>query len=263
MISNNYYYLAAALPPLQIGSPPELSFSEFQEMLRENLYDRDMQKVATIRRYVDIQNLRHFWKEEPLDPHGNLSDVEMEEAILEQTGLPEYVYEYLTSCEHDDERVRNLSQLVATYFREETAVADGFIKDYLTFEREMRLVFVGFRCKQWGRELARELQWEDPQDDLIVQLMAQKDAKSYEPPSEYEGLKGLFEEHKDNPLELNKALAEYRFNKVTEFCPLQPFSLDWILAYLVQLMIVERWAELDRQAGAALVESVVQKTGAR
>jgi len=247
------------LPDMQIGYPPDIGFNAFQFVLKTNLAPEDYAMTRVIRRYYDIQNIRFFWHKEELDPRGHFNENELEEALLTYTGFPEYVYEFLEKYEHLEERLQYFSALVEAYFQNEIEAADGFLKEYLTFEREWRLVLTGFRAKIMGRDLAKELQFEDPYDEIVAQIMAQKDAKSYEPPSRYSDLKALFEQHRDAPLKLHKALCEYRFRKVEKMYGIDVFSISRILAYMAQLIIVEKWLELDKKKGLQVVEAIVKE----
>lgn len=239
-----YYFVASALPPLQIDLPPELGFQEFADLLKDNLTEADLAKVWVMRYYYDIQNMRSWWKNEELDPRGNLDDVELEEALIAREGLPDYVQDFLEHYTTPESRLHHFSALPVAYFATESKIATGFLQKYLAFEREWRLVLSAFRAKQLGRDLTVELQFEDPNDDFVAQILAQKDAKTYTPPDEYQELKSLFETHVNDPIALHLALCEYRFNKIQELVGIDIFSIDRILGYMARLIIVEKWQAL-------------------
>lgn len=241
---NNYYFLATALPPLQLGISPELSFEEFQDLLKDNLSAHDYEQTEVIRRFYDIQNIRAFWKKEPLDPRGNLNEVELEEALLAREGFPDYVYEFLDLYESTSKRLEHFPALLGSFFKSEEKQAVGFLKEYLRFEREWRLVFTGLRAKELGRECVVELQFEDPNDDLVAQILAQKDSKTFISPEGYEQLTTLFEENVSAPVDLYKALCAYRFHRIEQMLAVDLFSLDRILGYMVQLIIIEEWVAI-------------------
>ena len=106
------------------------------------------------------------------------------------------------------------------------------------------------------RDVVRELQFEDPTDTIVTDILAQKDSPDYTPPQEYEDSKELFVRHADNPKALQRAVLEYRFAKYEELTENQFFSLDRILSYLARLMIVESWDSLDAEKGKALIEDL-------
>lgn len=255
----NYYFLASILPELQIGVPPEMKFQELQNLIKVNVTQSgDRQKVAGFRLYYDIQNIRALWREEPPSHRGNYDENELEEQLLTRSGLPGYIFDYMEVHEGTADRLRHFSFLLSSYFNEQIALSDGFLKKYYIFERDLRLVLLGLRAKRLGRDLIQELQYEDPQDDLVAQLLAQKDAVDYEPPEDYAEVKALFDEHADNPLELYQALAEFRFQKIDEMLGLDLFSIDRIIAYMAQLILVEKWIELDKQKGMNIVDTIVK-----
>lgn len=254
-----YYFVSTSLPELQVGYPSELTFSDMVNLMEVNLKTDDLLLTQVVRRYYDIQNIRSLMMEEEIDPRGNFNAKELEDAIATSTGLPEYVYDYLEQYDGTENRLRHFSSLISAYFKEEIQRATGFLEQYLTFEKEWRLVLTGFRAKQLGRNVAEELQFEDPDDDVVAQILAQKDAKYYEPPTQYEDLKVLFEQHKSDPLDLYQALCEYRFEKLNSWIEVEAFSIDRILGYLAQLVIVEKWMELDKKKGLDIVDQIVKE----
>ena len=254
-----YYYIVTSLPTLTIGMPPEISFAEFDNLLVNNLSSWEYSQTQVIRRYYDIQNIKAFWLKEPLDPRGNYNFNQLEEALLNRTGFPKYVYKFLDEHEELEARLSHFPELISAYFREESSGTIGFLKEYLQLEREMRLVLTGFRAKKLGRDPAIELQFEDPDDPIVAQILAQKNSPTYEPPSKYEDLKPLFEENYDSPLALHQALCEYKFEKVESMFGLEIFTLRRILAYMVQLILAEKWMELDKEKGMKVVETILKE----
>lgn len=121
-------------------------------------------------------------------------------------------------------------------------------------------MLMAFRAKKLGRDVAYELQFEDPYNDFVAQILAQKDSKAYEPPEKYSDLKALFEEHYDAPLQLHQALFEYQFQLLDNWVGFDQFSIDRILAYTVQLILVEKWLELDKKKGMEIVENFMKES---
>lgn len=254
-----YYFLTTYLPSLQFGVPPDISFEELEILFDENLSSKDLKQVEVIRRYYDLFNMRAFWKGEPLDPHGNWNENQLEEVLLEPARQPEYLRKYLEEYESTAERVSQFSRLLAAYFRNEEEHAEGFLKKYLQLERELRLILVGFRAKKMKRDLLKELQYEDPEEPIVAQILAQKDDLAFHPPEPYEELKPIFEANADNPMTLHQALLEWRYGKIQEFVGVQPFSIDRILGYFVRFILNENSLELDKIKGTKIVDSIVEE----
>lgn len=255
----NYYFLGTLLPDLSLDQPPEISFRELKQLLHDNLSDRDYEKACVIRNFYDMCNLRFYWKGEPLDPLGNLNENTLEEALVTRTVFPPYVFQFADKYENNEEKARHFPELLSTFFQNEIAQAHGAFKVYLTLERDLRLILLAFRAKKLGRDVVKELQYENPEDEIVAQILAQKDAQAYEPPEKYADLRPILAQYYDHPLELQKALAEYRLNKIEEILVKDPFSINRILAYLVELIIVEKWQQLDKQKGLEIVQSMLKE----
>lgn len=256
-----YYFLASLLPPLEIGRVPGLGFPELKELLRNNLTEEDQMRVRRFLRLIDLENLRSYWAGEPFDPRGNLNREEMEQALLNVQWpvgeeFPLFLQDYLNKYHTNEERLRHFPLLLSQFFELHMENETGFLKDYYIFLREMQLVKVGFRAKKLGRDVAVELQYEDPADPIVAQILAQKDAKTYEPPFEYKELKPIFEQFGNSPQDLHKALNEYQFNQIVEIWGGEIFSLDRILNYMARLILVEKWLELDVQKGIEVIDTI-------
>jgi hypothetical protein len=252
-----YYFVNAALPPLAIGAPADLSFFELRQMLQENLSVADLKKVARVLMPIDIANMRAFWRDMPLDERGNWDAKELEEMLLVKEGLPDDLVDFLDRYDSKEMRLRYFSSLYASLYRDAAAHEESpFLKSYYQFERELRLVLLALRAKQTGKDVVGQLQFEDLDDPLVAGILAQKDAPEYIPPVEYEDLKQLFLQNVAQPQQLHRAVLEYRFRKIEEMTEGEHFSVDRILSYLTRLLIVESWNSLDRDRGNALIEDL-------
>lgn len=258
---SNYYFLATLLPPLSFTSPPDISFEEFEQLLKDNLTAGDMHKARVIRRYFDILNLRSYWKGEALDSFGNFNATAFEEAFITRRDLPNYVFDFVDKYESNNEKILHFPELLHAFFREEVKEASDFFKKYLEMEHGLHLVLLAFRAKQMGRDVMKELQFENPENEVVAQILAQKDAPNYEPPEQFEDLKGVFEKNYNDPIALQQALNEYRFNKVEQMIGLvDTFSINRILGYMVQLILVLRWQALDKEKGLKIFDNILKET---
>lgn len=255
-----YYYIGTLLPTLSFNTVPEISFEKLNALFKDNLTPQDYKKTLVLRRFYDLLNLRALWLEQEIDPRGVLTTLELEDALLSGTGLDEFVYEFIDKYPNIEERLHHFPSLIASFFQDAKNINDPFLRHYMNFEREMRLVMTAFRAKKLGRDLAVELQYENPEEDLIAQLLAEQDAKNYEPPEKYKELKEIFAKFGDNPLALEKALDEYRIQKIDSLVDMSDtFSIERILAYFAQFLIIEKWFELDKSKGIKIIDTIVKE----
>ncbi len=64
------------------------------------------------------------------------------------------------------------------------------------------------------------------------------------------------------PLDREKALDRIRWSRLEEIGGLDPFTADAVLAYGLQLTILERWSRMDKESGASTVDSLVERSPA-
>lgn len=257
----NYYYLATVLPKLSLSEKPEISFHEFITLLQENLTARDYDKTRRLRWFYDLLNIKAYWKGDLLDYWGNLDEVQLEEALLVREGkdLPNYFYGFLDEYEHKEDRQKHFSRIISDYFKSEAINNTGFLKNLRAFERNFRLIMVAFRARQLNRNLAAELQYEDPEEDIVAQLLAQSEAKVFEPPEGFEDLKSIFENNYNDPLQLQKAIIEYTFNWIDNELEFDHFSIDYILGYMAQFILVDRMMRLDKEKGLKVLDNIAKE----
>lgn len=222
-----------------------------------NLSPHDYAKVVLLRRFNELENLRHFWRDQELEDGGNFSRKEIEENLLQRENYPRYVFEYIDRYETKKERLSHFSELLREFFHQELKQETGFVQCYLHFEWKWRMVFTALRASNLGRNLAEEFMLEDPEDPFIQAILEQKEGQGYTPPEEFLPLKAMYEENRERPLELSLALAEWRFNKIEEFVGWHSFDISRILGFIVQLDICEKWLELDKKRGIEFVNHVV------
>lgn len=256
---SQYYFIGTVLPDLTLDSEPEINFFGLDTLLRDNLSEEDYAKTTVIRGYFDILNLRSLWMGQEIDPRGELNASELEEALINHVSLPGYIFEFLARYHTVGERIHHFPALLANFFRHAKQEKDPFLSKYFTFEREFRLILTAYRAKKLGRDLSVELQYEDPEEELISHFLVQKDAKALELPEKYEDLRAILEKNENDPMALERALDEYRFNTIDKLVDMSDmFSIDRILAYMAQLTVVEKWFGLDKKAGLKIVDTIVK-----
>lgn len=253
----DYYFVGTYLADLEFGKEPEISFAEFETLLKDNLTPKDYQHVHVLRLLIDIENLRFFWKEKELDKRGNFNEQELDQAILSRGVLPIWLDDFLDEFESTEAKLKNFSRIWAAFFKHEIPKNKSFLKSYLNFEYELRLVLTAYRAKKLGRDIVKELQFEDLEHPLVQQILAEKDVKSYTLPSEYEELAQILQVSGDEPDLLAPALDAYRFKKIEEIEGLETFSLDRLLAYMAQLFLIEKNVAPHAETGEELVLKII------
>ena len=255
---NKYYFLLCSLPSVNIGAKPFVSFVELENYLDWNLTEADKKVLYSFKQYIDIKNLKNMWMDRGIDSRGNLDEKTIHEISLTEDFIPGYVLDYLKKYISIDERINNFSLLEMEFFKYEIEnPKSDFLHRYFSFERETRLILTALRAKTLKIDISKELEGEDKKDPLVDNILSEKEAKVYTPPKEYEKLRDIYLKSQDNPKELYKSFLEYCFNKYGDFSEKDPFTIDQILGYLANLILVEDFYYLDQEKGKLVVDSLL------
>lgn len=255
---HKYYFLAASLPPIAIGSKPDLFFEELKYLLDWSLEPKDKETLYNFRQYIDIKNLKRMFFGKRLDLRGNLDEKSLNEALLMEENFPDFVFEFLKKNETLEKKKQNFFLLEAEFLKYQIEnTKNDFLLSYFLEERAIKLVFTALRAKEMGKDILEELKHEDKTDPLISQIVDQRDLTSYDPPRGFEKLKEIFVKNTDDPKSLNRTLVDYRFEKNSEMGGKEPFTVDQILGYVSNLMLVEDLYYLDEEKGKAIVDSLL------
>ena len=255
-----YYFVGVSLPALDFSKKPDIKFNDFDKLLQENLSASDYQKTTMVRLFFDIINLRSLWVGEKINPYGRFSAADLEEILITNKGLPDYIFDFLAKYHRLEDRLENFPYLLALFFQKSQAVQDPFLHSYFRFERELRLVMTLLRAKKLKFNVFDQLKYEDFNDEFVDSLNIKPSGTSFDIPIAYKEVVDIFTENADEPLNLQREIDLYRFNQIDSLIDMaDEFSIHRILAYMVQLIIVEKWFELDKTQGLKLVESIAQQ----
>lgn len=248
-----YYFVVSSFPPLQLGALPEMPFKELRGVVAQNLTKRDLRQFDLLLEPIDLYNIKALWLGYPIDERGTILGKDLEEALLVPGKLPSYITDFVERYESVEDRIRYFPSLYASMYQQKK---EGFLAKYFTFEREVALVLTALRAKKTGRDVVRELQFEDPCDPFVADILAQKDAQDYTPPTEYEDLKVIFVENSSDPRKLYESILKYRFKMIGEWAENEHFTLDQILAYAARLLVVEKVLEISEVDSKVAIENL-------
>lgn len=258
----SFYYLTTSLTPLEFGDVSDFSFLELFDRYEETLSSAEKKDFYTVRLFFDIENIKRLLisRSAPidLDPRANLSKKELKRALDNKTCFPDYVLDFLEAHQASKDALIHFQELVALYFEHEIKAASGFLKQYLEFEREWRLILTAFRAKKLKKLIAKELYFEDPKEPMVEFLLSQKESPYLEPPFGYEDLHELLLSVKDKPLNQYRSLEEYRFKKLRQFVADRPFTFDYFLSYALRVVILENLRNLDERKGKEILNSILK-----
>ncbi|NGX55812.1 MAG: hypothetical protein K1060chlam5_00039 [Candidatus Anoxychlamydiales bacterium] len=253
-----YYFVITSLPKLSFTQRADIIFDEVIRLLELNLSQSDLNKINAFRTFIDIMNLRKIWQNKEIDHRGNLNENELKDQMLIQDVLYDFVFEYMQKYESSEARLKNFCYLTANFFNYVINNSNGFLKKYFSFIREYRLILTALRAKNLNKDIVKELEFEDLTSNFVEYILAQKDSPELQVPMEYEELKKIYLNNKNDPKNLHFLLLQYQFNEIDKMMDDKPFTIDQILAYFAQLLLIEDYQSLNVEKGKEKLDSLIE-----
>ncbi|PCI94531.1 hypothetical protein COB11_03710 [Candidatus Aerophobetes bacterium] len=255
-----YYYISSALTPLEYGDTPDMTFHFLFEKYKENLSESDMKQLSVLRKKFDLMNIKRLLRHEEIDTRGNLDQKELEEALSTEGYFDQYVFDFLNRFDEDADKILNFPELLNRFFIDEEEKASGFLKNLLGNQRKWRLILTGYRTKKQKGDISKQLSFEDPFDPITAMILSQKDSPHFEAPEGSEELSEMLMTTKESPMQQFRRFAEFRFRKIKEIVEDRLFSLDYLIAYAVQVIILEDLHALSKEEGEKVLNTIVKDT---
>lgn len=252
----DYFYLLTSLPSVELFNEPPISLHSLMWRLEMNLSEKDFQIVKDFLRYYDVLNLRAFWQKKPLDPWGNLDETGLEEALLVETVLPDFVFDFIKKYKTDEERVIYFPEILNSFYCLVEERQEGFFQTFFIFQKTIQTLISQKKIEKEGKEREKELFFADLKDPALQEILQRAD--NYEDVNfDYRPLVKLLEENYTQPLDLFKGLMDFKFSKITELMNGSMFSVDNVLQYLALLRIAAEVFSLDQEKGEQIIEQIV------
>jgi Protein of unknown function (DUF2764) len=274
-MSKEYYYLITSLPQLRLDDYKEpYRVNEFVAEVQDHVIERHRGYVRDILCLYDnvyiIEAL--LGRQQPIFSRpGNWSFEDIRAAMQFADSA---IDPYLTEIALRFKRMKSsqelftrldVEQLVATvYYEKMLRHENTFIRSYFYFDYILRNILAALN--------ARKLQLDKPAvldigfDDLVEQL-AVSTKNDFGLSRDLDYLPLLMEMFvKADLVNTEKFIDQIRWQTIEEMTVFNYFEIDVLLAYLIRLMLVERWIALDEHKGNEIFTArtqVNQETVAR
>ncbi|MCH9811595.1 DUF2764 domain-containing protein [bacterium] len=251
-------YAYSALPPLQFNQPPPISLGRFYDLLELNLASKAKESLISLRRIIDVKNILSFQTGVHFDPKGNFLEAGLRLALSSGEYLPAYLLDFLEEHSSSESLIENFPLLYATFFQKEIAKG-GIAAEFLTFEKELNFVLMGYLAKKQGINLESYLQYEDLTDPLVAHIILQsKNTGPFIFPYEFRRLGEMIEETGADPMKQYVAIDRYRFHFYGEIVHNDSGSFRSICAYMMCLWMITEKAALDEKKGREMLTELVE-----
>ncbi len=260
----DYYQLIASLPEMVLDqSRAPFATPEFVDRLAGELTTGDFEQVRLLLLTHDNRNLLRLLQQETdeWDELGRYSETEMTEALREGSGLPRYFHRFQQAYRDETPLFPGQSwrnQLTTLYYDYalDTAKKDGFLHNWLSFDRGLRNVLAAWNIRRY--ELDGGGQYIGRSD--LVEAVQKSSLRDFGLGRDYPYLEKLMNEWEKDDLQARaKAVDRLRWQYIDAQLTFYYFTVEVVLGYLLQLRMLERWLELDPEAGEQRLRSFISE----
>jgi len=262
MFKRNYYYLIAGFPDILLDER-KLSFSlfELKQELKYHLHPKDYQLVEYLFLQYDNINLLNILqkKEAEFNTLGNYNQSFFEEEIKEPDKMPDYMKKFLEAYRNEMPIHPNLSlenQLTWLYFDYMLEQKNEFIRQWFTALRNVNNIFAIYNSRKFGLNIENHMIG----DYELTEAAKRTTSKDFGLANEFthiDEIIGIFENQDILEQELSIDLMKWKYlNNLNTF---NYFTIEPILAFVIEFMMVERWSKLDTEQSNKMFKKMLNE----
>ena len=267
MFSTSYYALVAgfreyALDAETKGFDVEAILAEVFEVLSSS----DKKAVELLYAYYDCENLISRRNgSSKFNTLGRLSSEELDEELRQPSHLAEPIAKVVrayASPESEDAEDMDLTQpfakaLMTAYYKVCEASKSRLLREWSKMDRIIRNVVAATVARQQGVAIDQVVVGEDS----VVESLSRSSAADFglraELPFVEQLVAAVADEH--NMIEKERKIDNIRWAELSELTTFDYFDLNAVIAYLVKVNMVARWAALDAKVGREMFDRLVSE----
>ena len=267
MFSSSYYALVAgfreyALDAETKGFDIEAILAEVFEVLSSS----DKKAVELLYAYYDCENLISRRNgSSKFNTLGRLSSEELDEELRQPSHLAEPIAKVIrayASPESEDAEDMDLTQpfakaLMTAYYKVCEASKSRLLREWSKMDRIIRNVVAATVARQQGVAIDQVVVGEDS----VVESLSRSSAADFglraELPFVEQLVAAVADEH--NMIEKERKIDNIRWAELSELTTFDYFDLNAVIAYLVKVNMVARWAALDAKVGREMFDRLVSE----
>ena len=258
----NYYCLIAGLPEI---SPDDkklsLSVQELRTYLNDYLTKKETDIINLFFYPNDNAQILRLLQNQEADP--NLQTVftasQLEDEIQDPMFVPSYIKEYLLDIQKEDREVSNRLpevELSERYWNFMLSQKEKLVRKYAEFSLNIRNLITALNCRKYHLDIEKEVIG----DSYFVNQLKTSRAKDFELSDDYpyvDKVLALFE--KDNTAEREYRIDMLYWEFLDEMTGYKYFTFDNVIAFMLKLMILERWSKMTTEQGKKIFRELLER----
>lgn len=263
ILKNNYYCFIAGLPEVFLDDRKlALSVNGFRELAREALKKEDVKLIELF--FLPADNKQVLRLLNKMAPDTNLETVyplqRLEDEITEPThSLPVYLNRFIADFKREHLKYDVSPENVLSWMYYDHLMKSGskFVRNYAEFVMNVKNLETALTCRKYGKEVAPEIIG----DNVFSKALRTSNSKDFGLAMEFpyvEKVISLMGEHE--PCRAGERFGFTSFwDYIEEAVVYEYFSMEKVLSFMLELMIVERWSKMSSESGRKVFMEVVDK----
>lgn len=267
MFSSSYYALVAGLREYTLDAETKgFDIKDIIAEVEEALSSSDMKVVELLYTYYDCENIinRHGGSSVH-NPLGLLSSEEVEEELRTPSRLAATLAKVIRAYaapESEDAEDMDLSQpfaksLMTAYYNLCAASKSHLLREWSNLDRTIRNIVAATVARRQGIAIESVIVGEDSTTESLARSSAADFGLRAELPFVEQLVTAVADEH--NMIEKERKIDNIRWAELAELSTFDYFDLNAVIAYLVRVNMVARWAALDAKTGREMFERLVSE----
>lgn len=270
MALREYHYFISGLPDLSFNEPGEwITPGSFKKILKEQLHPDDYRQAELVFLKEDHSHLISFLENGEMTAEGNgnysaddyRNQISLFSSILPAADiLPAYMVNVLRDHGPEDKEKDSLQiarMLTDGYYLHVMENGIPFLRKYTAFDYDLNNLLAFVKAGDHGlvqerfiagdsgfsghlRRYAGKSLPKDPGFELFDEIMSYTGSQSF-----------AEEEIKFDRL---------RWRMIEELILFEDFSIEKILGYLLQMLILKRWSSLNKESGKAKLREILDRS---
>ena len=264
MFKKKYYCLIAGLPDLFFTeNRPGATSLEFIKTISNDLTPEDFKLVKTLLLPNDNKNLLIllFDSKEPFDNEGNFTKQFLQNEIEKPAEIPEYMKNFINWVKKQEIKEKNLKaeiKLQTLFYTYILKTKNTFLREWFLFELNIKNVITTFNCNQFKYDTDKHIiQTKNNREINVMLSQGRLKPEYYEDDIMYADEIIRVAESDAEMIEKEKHIDKIKWEYLDEQTFFHFFTIEKILSFLLKLQITERWLQLDKNTGTALLEKLI------
>jgi len=265
----DYYYLLSAVPKLALDEETyqRIDFDAVFDLIKDNISSTDAEKVQILMYQNDNYNLisaiaRHYRK--PVPHHmfhfpAFFAQEVMKNYDKNYTLFPDYMYDFVERYQEEFSAlsVARLEQLLLdSFYQEVTQHQDAFIRDYFSFEKDLRNIITAINSRKYNVEVDEQLIGEA----YVNQQLRRSSASDFGLSQAYPFIEQLHEHIQEQQVpELEHLMDSLLWEHLDNLTRFSYFGSHRLLAYTLQLFMVKKWSWLKPDKGKERLHHLIDQ----